>query len=747
MAQSASVAVFIAQLVTLLVAGRLCGELLQRLGQPPVMGQILAGIVLGPSVLGVLLPGVEQMLFPPGAAQNSMLDALSQLGILLLLLMTGTETDLAVFRDARRTALSISIGGIIVPFACGLAVGAWLPASLLPDPGRRLITTLFLGTALAISSVKIVALVVRDLNFLRRTVGQVIVAAAIIDDTIGWIIMSVTFGLAAHSSLDLVDVARSVLGTAVFLGLAFTVGRRVVFSVIRWVNDHFMSEMPVITAILAITLLFALATEAIGVHLILGAFVAGILIGQSPLISERINEQLRGLILALFMPVFFALAGLGTDLASLGHRELLLLTGALIAVASIGKFSGAFLGGRVGGLTWRESLAVGCGMNARGSTEVVVASIGLSVGVLNRDLYSAIVAMAVVTTLAMPPMLRSTLRRLPMNPAEQTRLEREALESQGFLGRIERLLAAVDDSENGSLAARLTSLIAGVRNTPATVLHFEAEEQLPAEHEIAKGATTATIAAMTSATTAESLAAGKTHARETAAANEAAAKSADESALPRTGEADVTTRVQAISELEQTVAQESRKGYGLLFIGRAALRANSFEFDPAVIRMASGFPGAFAITLARGRPPGTELNILVPITGTRQSRDGAELAIALCQATRGRVTALYVTNPERGERAWRSRIGSVLAPVNSAAPALQEIVDLGRLYGVTVNSLVRSDRLAAYAIVREAGAGAHNLLIMGVSPRPGEQLFFGDVATAIVERAPCSILFVSSEYR
>ncbi len=735
MAQSASVAVFIAQLATLLVAGRLCGELLQRLGQPSVMGQILAGVVLGPSVLGGLLPGVEQALFPPGAAQKSMLDALSQLGILLLLLMTGTETDLAVFRDARRTALSISIGGIVVPFACGLALGTWLPASLLPDPGRRLITTVFLGTALSISSVKIVALVVRDLNFLRRTVGQVIVAAAIIDDTIGWIIMSVTFGLAAHSSLDLVAVTRSVLGTAVFLGLAFTVGRRVVFSVIRWVNDHFLSEMPVITAILVITLLFALSTEAIGVHLILGAFVAGILIGQSPLVSERINEQLRGLIVALFMPVFFALAGLRTDVASLGHRELLLLTGALIVVASIGKFSGAFVGGRVGGLTWRESLAVGCGMNARGSTEVVVASIGLSVGVLNRDLYTAIVAMAVVTTLAMPPMLRSSLRRLPMSPAEQTRLEREALESQGFLGRIERLLAAVDDSANGTLAARLTSLVAGVRNTPATVLHFEAEEHMPAAERA------------TAATTAENLAAGKTHARETTAANEAAAKSADESALTRTGEADVITRMQALGELEQTVAEESRKGYGLLFIGRAARRVDSFEFDPAVMRMATGFPGAFAIALARGKLPDAELDILVPITGTRLSRDGAELAIALCQATRGRVTALYVTNPERGERAWRSRIGSVLAPVNSAAPALQEIVEVGRLYGVAVNTLVRSNRLAANAIIREAGAGGHNLLIMGVSARPGEQLFFGDVATAIVERAPGSILFVSSEYR
>src|ERR1700730_8298046 len=189
MTHGPSVVVFLAQVVTLLVCGRLLGELMQRIGQPSVMGQLIAGILLGPSVLVTLLPSVSHALFPPGAAQKAMLDALSQLGILLLLLMTGMETDLGVFRDARKTAVSISLAGIVVPFVCGVLLGQLLPQSLLPDPSKRLITTLFLGTALSISSVKIVALVVRDLGFLRRNVGQVIVAAAIIDDTICLAIM------------------------------------------------------------------------------------------------------------------------------------------------------------------------------------------------------------------------------------------------------------------------------------------------------------------------------------------------------------------------------------------------------------------------------------------------------------------------------------------------------------------------------------------------------------------------------
>jgi hypothetical protein len=225
MTHEASVVVFVAQIVALLIAGRVVGELMQRIGQPAVMGQILAGVVLGPSVLGTVAPGLWHELFPSAAEQKAMLDAVAQLGILLLLLMTGLETDLAVFREARRPALSISIAGIAVPFICGAALGAYLPESMLPSPGRRVITALFLGTALSISSVKIVALVVRDLGFVRRTVGQVIIASSILDDTIGWLIVSLTLGLALHGSIDFASVTRSLLGTALFLILSFTVGR------------------------------------------------------------------------------------------------------------------------------------------------------------------------------------------------------------------------------------------------------------------------------------------------------------------------------------------------------------------------------------------------------------------------------------------------------------------------------------------------------------------------------------------
>jgi K+:H+ antiporter len=719
----ASGAIFLAQIVVLLLTARLLGELLSRWGQPPVMGQLLAGVVLGPSILGHIAPAAELALFPHAPEQRAMLDAVAELGVLLLLLLTGMETDLSLMRHSGRAAASVSLAGIALPFLFGVIAIELLPASMLARPDERLLLALFIGTALAVSSVKIVAALVRELGFIRRTVGQIIIAAAIIDDAIGWIIVSVTLGLAQEGRVNLAVVARTVLGTLAFLAFSITVGRRLVFHVIRWTNDHFVSELPVITVILVITGAMALATDAIGVQTVLGAFVAGVLIGESPILTRHIEEQLRGLIVALFMPVFFALAGLATNVAALGRPNMLLLTIGLIALASIGKFSGASLGGRLAGLTGAESLAVGCGMNARGSTEVIIASVGLSMGLLNESFFTAIVVMALVTTLAMPPMLRWALKRLPMRPEEAARLEREALEARGFLPAVERLLLAADSSPSGQLASHLAGLIAGVRQIPATALHFEraATEGLSGQH------TTAVI------------------------------REAAESGGARNGEPqrlDLTLRVEEPNPGADAIRTEDRKGYGLLLIGREPA-SHGPSFHAAIARSAAGFSGPFAIVLARHKHRSgrlrAPLNILVPVSGTAVSRRGAELAVTLAQGSRGSVTALHIAGRAASRRPLRARFGMLFGRRDeiddepSSNPITNEIVQLARAYAVNVRSAVRSHRDAETAILREIGAGRHDLVVMGVSQRPGDPLNFGDVASVLLERAECSLVFLAAE--
>jgi Kef-type K+ transport system membrane component KefB len=206
--QAPSEAFFLAQIVLLLLVGRLMGEAMQRVGQPAVMGQLIAGILLGPSVFGAIWPEAQRAVFAANPQQRSMIDAVSQLGILMLLLLTGMETDLRLVRQARRAAISTSVTGVIVPFACGFALGEMLPATMLFKPDQRIITSLFLGTALSIASVKIVAMLVREMGFMRRNVGIALIASAIIDDTVGWVIVAITFGLALHGRVDALALGR-----------------------------------------------------------------------------------------------------------------------------------------------------------------------------------------------------------------------------------------------------------------------------------------------------------------------------------------------------------------------------------------------------------------------------------------------------------------------------------------------------------------------------------------------------------
>jgi Kef-type K+ transport system membrane component KefB len=179
-------------------------------------------------------------------------------------------------------------------------------------------------------------MVVREMGFMRRNVGMALIASAIIDDTVGWVIVAITLGLAVHGHLDALAVGQSVLGTAIFLAASFTLGRRLVFSIIRRTNDNFVSEVPVVTAILVIMGTMALITHLIGVHTVLGAFVAGILVGESPILTRHI-EQLRGLVVALFMPIFFSPAGLQADLTIFRDSTLFFLTIGLILIASLGN--------------------------------------------------------------------------------------------------------------------------------------------------------------------------------------------------------------------------------------------------------------------------------------------------------------------------------------------------------------------------------------------------------------------------
>lgn len=708
MAGDHTLAIFIAQLILLLLVGRLLGEAMNRIGQPALFGQLLAGVLLGPSVFGLLLPDLRHVVFPDSAELKHMMKAVSEIGILMLLLLTGMETNLSLMGQRRRAMVCSSLSGIALPFVCGMALVYALPGSLVPTGEIRMVTALFMGTALSISSVKIVAMTLMEIGVIRRDIGQLILSTAILDDTLAWIIIAVIAGIAAHGEFSLSGVGMSLAMTALFLFVSLTIGRKLVGRLIVWVNDHMTIEVPVITAILVLTFAMALATDLIGVHTALGAFTAGLLVAQSPILTEHIEDELRGFIFAFFSPVFFAIAGLGMDLRTLMDPTLLLFTGLVIVVASVGKFSGALLGGRLGGLTFWESLAMAIGLNARGSTEVIIASIGLGMGALSHELYTMIVAMAIVTTMAMPPSLRWIMARVPMGEEELKRLEREAAAERQDVPKMERVLVYLDDSANGRLAARLAGQFAAKHQLLTTVL----------EH--------ATVVARS---------------KEEPAASEHVAEAAGATMKKDVDGASAEALVTAARpEQPDMIERELAKGYSIVFVGLdRPVAADTHRFEERLQRLVSGFAGPVAIAVngaGAAGPSDVPLDILVPTSGRSDARLAIEIGITLAQATEGKVTALHVFDPQDDTALLRGRSRRFGMSV------LVDVHRLGKQHGVPVKGLTATNVKPDMEIRRAVRGGQYDLVVFGTSFRQGETKSLGPRSASLLRaiRTPALLI-------
>jgi Kef-type K+ transport system membrane component KefB len=413
-------AVLLVQLALLLLVATLLGRLATRCSLPSIVGELLTGIVLGPSLLGHTLPQVSAWLFPHGAEQEHLLDAVGQLGVLLLVGITGLHMDTGLIRKRAATAVRVSLPGFAIPLGLGITAGALLPASLLVEGSDRKVFALFIGIAMCVSAIPVIAKTLMDLGMLHRNVGQLILISGTIDDVLGWFGLSVVTAMAT-SGLNAGSLVRSAGLLLLFIAGAALIGRPLVHRAMR---TTVRSDDPGGSTLgLAVTLIiaFAAATHAIGFEGVFGALVAGILIrGAGKDVLTRL-APMRTFVLAVLAPLFFATAGLRMDLTALAEPAVLVTAVALLLIAVLGKFAGAFIGAWASGLNRWEAIALGAGMNARGVVEVIVAMVGLRLGVLNTAMYTVIVLIAVVTSLMGPPILRRAVDRIELTADEELR--------------------------------------------------------------------------------------------------------------------------------------------------------------------------------------------------------------------------------------------------------------------------------------------------------------------------------------
>ncbi len=397
---------FWVELAVLCASGLLLGAAARRLGQPAVLGELAAGILLGPTVLGALAPDLHDWLFPGDDEIKLLLSAVGMLGVFLLLLGAGLETDLAVVGRHRRAAAGLAAATLLLPLGAGALLGAQLPDRFLVGGADRGPTALFVGAALAVSALPVAARILDDLGLLARPFAQITLAVAMVDTIVAWVLMGIAAGVVATGQVDGTSLVITIVGVAAMLALTIGPGGALAARLLARVAPR-GEVAPSLGALVVLALGAAATMGALHVEPALGAFLAGIIVRRSGALPAAAGEQVMGIVRGLLAPVFFASAGLQVDLGALGDGTVLLWATLLITAGSIGKLGGALLGGRLAGLDVRTSAAVGAGLSARGALGIIVATVGVRAGVVSADGFTLLVLFAVVTTLTAPPLLRA----------------------------------------------------------------------------------------------------------------------------------------------------------------------------------------------------------------------------------------------------------------------------------------------------------------------------------------------------
>ena len=394
-------AILLAQIVTILITARFFGWLCKRIGQPSVIGEITAGIILGPSLMGMYFPEFSATIFPAESLGN--LEFLSQIGLIMFMFVVGMELDLNVMRSRARDVVIIGQASIALPFTLGIGLAYFIYESFAPKGVSFLSFSLFIGIAMSITAFPVLARIVQERAIHKSKLGVMVLAAAAANDIVGWSMLAMVIAIVKAGS---VVSALYVIGMSILYVFLMI---KVVRPFLRRVGDLHSSReklsKPIVAIFLLTLIISSYATEVIGIHALFGAFMAGTIMPENVKFRSIFIEKVEDVSLILLLPLFFVFTGLHTDIGLLNDWYLWKITGLVILVATAGKFIGSAIASRFAGHNWQDSLTVGALMNTRGLMELIVLNIGYNLGVLDEKLFAMLVIMALVTTFTTGPAL------------------------------------------------------------------------------------------------------------------------------------------------------------------------------------------------------------------------------------------------------------------------------------------------------------------------------------------------------
>ena len=386
-------------LAAVVAVGRLLGRLFTEIGQPPIIGEVLGGILLGPSFLGMISMDAYHFILPANVAPY--LGIVGQLGVIIYMFLVGLELDAGFLRGRVNSTIATSHASIVLPFVLGAGLALYLYPRFSTSNIPFTNFALFMGLAMSITAFPVLARILSDTGMTRTELGTIALTCAAVDDVTAWCLLAFVVGVVQTSANSALLVAALTLG---FIGFMFIVVRPLAGRLIRKSEGREPSK-GTIALIVVLLLASALTTEAIGIHAIFGAFLFGAVIPHSSNIARSLRESLENLVTILLLPAFFAFTGMRTEIGLVSGTREWLVCGLIILVATLGKFGGSFLAGRLTGLSWRHSAGLGVLMNTRGLMELIVLNVGFELGVISSTLYTMMVLMALVTTIATTPIL------------------------------------------------------------------------------------------------------------------------------------------------------------------------------------------------------------------------------------------------------------------------------------------------------------------------------------------------------
>jgi Kef-type K+ transport system membrane component KefB/nucleotide-binding universal stress UspA family protein len=699
-----SVLLLFLDLAVLLLASLICGEVMVRLGQPAIIGQILAGVLLGQTVFGNFFPAQSAWLFPQDGNHLKYIEAFSWIGVSFLLMLTGMETDASTLKRLGKPALYFALFGFLGPLLTGAAISFFLPDRLVTAPAERMAFAVLLGAVFAAASVAVVGKVLMDMKLMRRDIGLLVLSAALSHDLLCCLLLAaiaVLSGGGSHGDNTLLIAIGGTLGFAGFLYF----GRPLFFNILRLINDKVSSSDGLITAMVALLLLCAAATEALGVHIVLGAFAAGVILSQAPVVSAKMVRPLEVVTMGFFAPIFFASAALKVNMTVLCDPQLALITIALCLATVASKLLFCCLAGKLSDIGPFESLSVSIGANTKGSMGIILAMLGYALKIITIDMMAVTIFISLFSTAIGPPFLKWALSKVISSDAEKERIARLERRARTILGSIRRVLWPTSGKERNLFMAKLLGSIGQQQVIETTILWTKTKDS--------------------------SIDAGQ------------AFKSVSQAMHAQ--HAAVSKRTVSSDNIVDAIVSEANKGYDLIVMNEDDPSADAhYVFGPLVDGVILETSTRCLVVYVPEKTIEKEIKqVVVPVSDSELSLNAGEFGISLAKSLAAEVTCLSIDTPESVQLYSAETRSGVTIERNITDEIAGSLAELSKALDVRFQSKILDASLhPAEAIILAAKQSNADLIVLGAEPKLAKGLFLGHTINYVLRHSPCAVVVI-----